>query len=398
MRKSTWRLSTLGVLILLLVAACTPAPPTGGPAPSASGQGQPAGSDTTADPMARWNQTFAAAKTEGKVVVVTHTNLYYRDQIEKFQAKFPEIQVEHVAIRPSEFTPKVVTEQQNGVYGYDVWISPTSNMVETVVPAGGFQKLAPYLMLPEVTDPTKWRGGKLIYGTNNDEVFIFRPNVTGGVWVNRQVLPASEFNSIDQLVEPRFRGRIVMRTPDAPHNTSLTLTGILHSKGEAFVRQLLVDQQPTYIDNARLLTQNLISGRYPVALGTDNETLDACKREGGCTHLEEVRGYEYILGQGIGVLQNAPNPNAAAIFANWFLSKEGQQTWVDTVAATTPEPKDGAHTARIDVEPHPDAVKQATIPDYANLSKYSLQGMEQGGPEMQAVLNMYQQSISGGAR
>src|SRR5687767_262735 len=105
--------------------------------------GAPAALVTTADPaadwQARWEQTVQAAKREGKVTIVTHTNLYHREQIAKFQERYPEIQVEHVPIRPSEFAPKVITEQQNGIFGYDLWISPTSNMVEVVLPTGGFE-------------------------------------------------------------------------------------------------------------------------------------------------------------------------------------------------------------------------------------------------------------------
>ena len=35
------------------------------------------------------------------------------------------------------------------------------------------------------------------------------------------------------------------------------------------------------------------------------------------------------------------------------------------------------------------------VPDYDHLEKYSLQGMEAGGPEMQAVLSMYKKVESG---
>jgi len=134
------------VLAQALLSACNP--PTGAPA----GGGLSAPPDPNADAQTRWTQALDAAKSEGKVVVVTHTNLYYREIIDKFNAKYPDIPVEQVAMRPSEFTPKVVTEQQNGIYGYDVWISPTSNMVETVVPAGGFEQMTNYLILPEVTE------------------------------------------------------------------------------------------------------------------------------------------------------------------------------------------------------------------------------------------------------
>jgi iron(III) transport system substrate-binding protein len=330
-------------------------------------------------------------------VVVTHTDLWYQKEVEAFQAKYPEIQVEQVAMRPSEFTPKVVTEQQNGIYGYDAWISPTSNMVETVAPAGGFENLTPYLILPEVTEGKNYRGGKLLWGTTDPYVLLYQGNVTGNVIVNRDLLPASDFNSFDQLVDPRFKGRIVIRTPNAPQGSALTMTGIVHNKGADFIQKLMVDQQPVFVDNARLLTQDLINGKYAIAMGADTETLDACIREGGCKQVEQVNGYKYLLAYGAGVLKNPPHPNAAAVFVNWFMSKEGQQTFVQTNGDTSRPPHDTAHSIRVDVEPHPDAVADATMPDYAHLEQYSLQGTEFGGPEIRAVLDMYKKVEAGGS-
>jgi len=382
----------LTTAIVLLIAACggkTGAPPTGGLAAPAR---------ESDDPQARWAKTLDAAKQEGKVVVVTHTNLYYQKEIEKFGEKYPDIPVEQVSMRPSEFTPKVITEQQNGIYGYDVWVSPTSNMVETVVPAGGFESLIPYLILPEVTDSTQYRGGKPLYVSSEPYVMAYQGNVTTNVWVNRDLLPASEFNTLDQLVDPKLKGKIAIRTPSAPHAGSLTLTGLLHNKGQAFLDQLLIDQQPVFIDNARLMTQDLINGKYPVAIGIDGETMDACQREGGCKSMQQLTGYEYMLSYGVGILKNPPHPNAAAVFLNWFLSKEGQQAFVQSVEATTPPPYDQAQSIRVDVDPNPDAIKDQAMPDYDHLEKYSLQGMEAGRPEMQAVLAAYKKVEESGGR
>jgi len=315
--------------------------------------------------------------------------------VQKFQEKYPDIQVEQVAMRPSEFTPKVVTEQQNGVNGYDAWISPTSNMVETVVPAGGFEQLTDYLILPEVTDPKNYRGGKLLWATTDPYVFINQGNVTNSVWINRDQLPAAQFNNLDQLLDPSLRGKIGIRSLDAPHAGSLTMTGLLHNKGADFLQRLLVDQQPAFVDNARLMTQDLINGKYAIGIGVDNETLDSCQREGGCKQIQQVPGYQYLLAYGVGVLKSPPHPNAAAVFANWFMSKEGQQAWVQAQVDTTPPPYEQAHSIRADVEPNPEAVKNGSVPDYDHLEKYSLQGTEMGATEMKAVLDLYKRVDAG---
>jgi ABC-type Fe3+ transport system substrate-binding protein len=380
------------LLMLLVALLCACGAPTGAPGSAGLARTENQGADW----QAQWDQTLAAAKREGKVTVVTHTNLYYRAAIDKFSQKYPDIEVEHVAMRPSEFSPKVITEQQNGIFGYDVWVSPTSNMVEVVAPADGFENDTPYLILPEVTEPKNWRANKLLYATSEPLVAVYQGNVTSNVYANRDLLPAGQFNNFDQLLDPSLRGKIVIRTPDAPQATSLTMAGILHNKGPEFVERLMRDQQPVFVDNARLLTQDLISGKYPLAMGIDAETLDGCQREGGCKNIEQVRGeYQYLLGYGVGILKNPPHPNAAAVFLNWFLSKEGQQGYVDGIVASTPPPYDLSHSARVDVEPHADAVALGAVPDYTHLEKYSLQGMEAGGPEMQTVLSMYKRVEAG---
>ena len=184
----------------------------------------------------------------------------------------------------------------------------------------------PYLKLPEVVDPSNYRGGKLLWATTSgNSILLDRGTVDDNVWVNRDVLPASQFNSIDQLVSPALKGKVAIRSLDAPHGGSLTLAGFLHSKGMPWITQLMVDQQPQYIDNARLLTQNLINGKVAVAIGTDNPTLDQCMVAGGCKNLEQVRGYEYFLGSGAAVLKNAPHPNGTSVFLNWYFSKAGRE-------------------------------------------------------------------------
>lgn len=379
-------MSVLAATLVALMACSAPSPSTTSP-PAPAGKA-PEG------PQAKWEQTLQAARKEGSVVVVTHTNLLYRETLQRFREKYPDIAVEHVAIRPSEFAPKVVAEQQNGQFGYDLWVSSTSNMVEVVVPTGGFENITPYLIHPDVTEGKNWRGGKLIYATAEPLIVLNRGNVSGDFYVNRDILPKEQLNHVDQLQEPRFKGQIMIRTPNAPHGASLLMTGWLHSKGEEYVWRVMKDQEPVYIENARLLTQNLINGKYSIAIGQDGATIDNCKQAGGCANLDRIRGYEHMLGHGAGVLKRPPHPAAAAVFLNWYLSKDGQEAFMKGIVDTEPE-KDSAHSIRVDVEPHPEALALQTVPDYTNLSKYSLQGMEQGAAEMQTIIDLYRKVEAG---
>lgn len=381
---SWFRLTALLLITLLAGLACAP-----GATPTTDA---PAGDAT-------WEKTLEAARKEGKVVVVTHVNEYLREMMPDFEKAYPGIKVEHVAIRPSEFAPKVLAEQQSNLYAYDLWAASTSNMVTVALPAGAFQSTKPFLIRPDVKDGANYHGGKLLWASKQDDfILLERGGVDGTVWVNRDVLPSSQFNSIDQLIDPALKGKITIRTPNAPHGGSLAATGFLNAKGPAFIEKLFIDQQPQYVENARLLTQNLINGKVAIAIGTDGSTLDQCKINGGCKNLEEVKGHPHLLGSGIGVLKNAPNPNAAAVFLQWWMSKEGRESFIKRYVETSPAPFDAAHSMRKDVQNHPDALKAGTIPDYENLSKYSLQGMEQGNDHMETVINIYKKAEATGRR
>lgn len=361
----------------LFVLACAPAV-----APSA-------GVATEGDWKTRWDQTLLEAKKEGNVVVNTNTSLFYRETLDKFQEKYPDIKVEHVAMRPSEFAPKVVTEQQNGLFNYDAMISSTGNMVEVMLPAGSFEKITPSLILPEVTEGSNWRGGQLLYGSYEPYIALNRGNVSGDVVVNRNVVSKAQFSNIDQLWDPKFKGQITIRNPSAPHNASLFLSGVLHAKGEEAVWKLLWDQQPVYTENARLLSENVIRGKYGIALGIETAAFENCRTAGACNHMEEIAGPRHMLGHGGAVIKNAPHPAAAAVMINWYFSREGQEAFKQAIINNNPAPFVDAHSARVDVEPHPDAVKAGNVPDYSNLKQYSLQGMEQGAGEMKKVIELW---------
>ena len=49
---------------------------------------------------------------------------------------------------------------------------------------------------------------------------------------------------------------------------------------------------------------------------------------------------------GIALINQAPNPNAAKVFINWFLSRAGQMVWQATMNGKVQEPSD---SMRVDI-------------------------------------------------
>ena len=140
----------------LFGAACSPpAAPAPPPAPTAQAAAPQAAAASD------WNAVVAAAKQEGKLVLSTHAGTGYEKYVEAVKQALPGLTVEATTIKASDFTARVVVEQQAGQYLWDVHMGPVSNVYTVLTPANDLQPIKPFLdALPaDVKDDTKWAGG-----------------------------------------------------------------------------------------------------------------------------------------------------------------------------------------------------------------------------------------------
>src|SRR4051812_48248193 len=118
------KLAVMLCAVGLATAACAPAtgrPPDAQPGSRAASRTPDAPPQVTV-PMketdikgsaAESERTLAAGRAEGTVNVVTHPSLQWRGWVPIFQQRYPELKVEHLGMRPSEATPRIIAEQNN---------------------------------------------------------------------------------------------------------------------------------------------------------------------------------------------------------------------------------------------------------------------------------------------
>ena len=100
--------------------------------------------------------------------------------------------------------------------------------------------------------------------------------------------------------------------------------------GQEWVRTYLLDTGVTFSDDRRILETWLTGGRFPLqAVATGSEDLITLAKKGipiKQIFLPKQVGLIRAGGSGccISAFANAPHPNGAKLFVNWFLSKEGQ--------------------------------------------------------------------------
>jgi ABC-type Fe3+ transport system substrate-binding protein len=332
------------------------APPTqAGAAPTAGGVA-----------ATSWDQIVASAHSEGTLVLNNGAGAAGQQVLDAFQAQYPWLQVQATTMAASQFTPRVLTEQRNGLYAWDLLLGAGFNNVElSLAPAGAVGDVRPYLAdLPaDIRDDSKWAGGFAWYRSNEspDSLVTDLP-VTYGVWVNRDVVPESQLSSITQLADPQFKGKLVIYNPTLANAGSQGLANILSHTDEDFVKKLLVDQGAVQTADTNQAAQFLTEGRYPIALGVSSASLQPFQSQGVGKNVEPLKeeANQYVRAGGFTVIKDAPHPAATRVFLSWFLSRDGQDAWNKSNSQSA--------SRRLDVT----VVNADAVPDYAHLENYKV--------------------------
>jgi iron(III) transport system substrate-binding protein len=389
-------------VLAMLLAACAPANPPAAPTSAPAQAAKPvegakpaevakpaeaakpaaAASGSSADWQADFARTVEAAKKE-KLVIVSMPGENDKKIMEMFKEAYPGIEVEHTGARPSDISPKIISEQQNGVYAWDVFESTgASNMHEVLLPAGAFQDLPPYIVDPSIMDNSKWRNGKWDFYSSSSKLQILVHDLSyrNGLYVNRDVIPVSELNTLDDLMNPKYQGKIVVDDCTVAAQGTSALIGLVQAKGMDWVHKLFTDQKPVFQETVRVTSEWIATGRYPIAIGPADQELAKLQTEGIGKNVEQLEyGGGNVSASGIAVFTKAPHPNAAKVFVNWFLSQEGQMAW--TKAHNNPPPR---NSRRSDVPLN----DPKGVPDYNNLGQYFIWGTETGSETVKSILSM----------
>lgn len=283
---------------------------------------------------ADWEATIAAAKKEGKVVIYgvpgVEVDRLFRQH---FEVAYPGIKVESAPDRSA--TERIVAERRAGKFIPDVYLgSASSSDFATLRAQGIYQPLRPLLVLPEVVDESKWFDGKLWF-IDKEEKYAAAYAVAVGtlIAVNTNLVNPNEITSYTQLVDPKWRGKIVSN--DIIRGSSGTGGGLikylyLHPNlGPNFLKKLFGEMDVTYSRDMRQMIDWLGQGRFAFALfpaWSDTESAGRLGLPVAMVNSKKMKeGFPVVSGRrAIMVLNPAPHPNATKVFVNWLLSRAGQ--------------------------------------------------------------------------
>jgi ABC-type Fe3+ transport system substrate-binding protein len=356
--RSYWQ--CLPFILTLVAAACTPSSgtPSGtastikpGPAqtadPAAAARAQPqapapAATETAAGAArlkadaAAWERYKEGAKREGRLVVSGPGFPGLRQGITEGFQRAHGITVEYLGLGAGEIIPRVDRESQANNVTIDVNIGGTSSCW-TIADRGQIDDATSLIVDPSLFQASVWRGGvmKPILPSPRQPA-NFLCGLQGEEWVmtdlfvNSQLVPPDSIKSWNDLLKPEYRGKIASFDPRRAGSAQTTVAYLYTLFGEQYVRDLYVGQEVQITVDYRQLAEWVARGSYPIGIALVQANVEPLRAEG----LPLVRVFPEdgpgALTGGFGTvhkIKNGPNPNAAAVFMNWFASKEAQEMW-----------------------------------------------------------------------
>jgi len=287
---------------------------------------------------AEWNRVLKAAEQEGQV------NLYSLSEIGEaiansgFAKKFPKIKINVVGARGGEHISRIMAERRAGKFLVDLGnLGNTSP--HTLYQSKVLDPIASAYILPEVKDESKWWQGKQQFIDPDGKyilVYVGAPLFLVGY--NTKLVEPKSFKSYWDLLEPKWKGKIVAFDPKAGGFAATRDRFFYHNAelGPQFLRRLFSETSLTLYARYPQGEDWLAAGKYSLCL-CRHQSISEAKAQGLPVDLMEPTQFK----EGVGIesraktlvlMNQAPHPNAAKVFLNWFLSREGQSDFQKTAA------------------------------------------------------------------
>ena len=276
----------------------------------------------------QWEQIVQGAKKEGQVTVYVHSTYAPALTSGEFEKAFPDIKLVVVSGIENDLERRFIAERRAGKYLADVFMVGVlrSNDFKQ---ANYLDPIKPILLLPEVVDESKWWQGKHHY-SDPEKRYLFRYVASaqlGQISYNTQWVRPKELASFWDFLNPKWKGKILARDIRLPGTGGSAIRLFYNSPelGSEFVRKLFAETDITLFRDRRQGLDWLAAGKFSICFWCEGVEKAATQGlpVGVFGRMKEGAGLS--AGQGILTLVNqAAHPNAARIFINWFLSRDGQ--------------------------------------------------------------------------
>jgi iron(III) transport system substrate-binding protein len=301
---------------------------------------------------ADWAKAIDAAKKEGQLVLYGSAD--YEKLFAEFNKKYPEIKIVGVFGRGADVAKRFMAERRAEKYLADLYVNGMTTGYNVFYKAKAVDPIPPVLVLPELTDTSKWWQGKLHYVDPEKQYLL---NINGEtrivVGYNTKLVNPAEIRSYWDLLNPKWKGKIVAYDPSLG-GAGDAMRFFYHQKslGPEFIKRILTETDIVISNDTRQMGDWLAGGKFALSVfgPISRMDLDVMQIQGlpvswfAPEHLKEG-AYITAGSGGVALINKAPHPNAAKVALNWLLSREGQIAYQRIFT----EGNDGPDSLRIDI-------------------------------------------------
>jgi iron(III) transport system substrate-binding protein len=252
-------------------------------------------------------QLIAGAKKEGKLVIYASAAAQQiQAYMAPFQKRYPFIQMDFFRTGKQKLVSKILFEEQAKQHIADV--IHTSVIETNILKKRG--ALSRYVPAEAASLQAQYR---------DTEGFWTSAFVSGTLlgFNTRQLKRTEAPKTYDDLLNPRWKGALAIDS-----NKIEWFAMLLKLRGRAFMEKLAA-QRPQVQPGNVIVLNLLAAGEFPLAAGVYEYSIEDLKTKGAPVDwigLEPVIIYTVALS----LPSQPPHPNAAKLFIEWLLSKEGQ--------------------------------------------------------------------------
>jgi iron(III) transport system substrate-binding protein len=324
MRSSLGSRAAVAVAASLAVAACGGSPTSGSDSAASVEEEAPAAVATyerinAMSGQARTDELKKCAEAEGALSIYT-SNTDIDDVVESYE-DMVDVDVSVYRGNSESVLQRTLQEQKAKFYGSDVL--ETNALELNVAQAEGF--LSPYES--ELREAVREEGKAEGWTATRFNTFVVG-------WNTDLVKPGQEPKTLEELAEPKWKGKVSMEVGDVDWFTALVQHMVEEGKSEEeavdLFRKLAANSK---VAKGHTVQGELLSaGQFAVAVSSYSHTIDKAADKGAPVAWKPKSGEPVqpvvVRPNGIGLMKTATNPCAAMLFVDWELTG-GQEVFAE---------------------------------------------------------------------
>jgi len=258
-----------------------------------------------------------AARKEGRVVWYTTliVNQAIRPLKEAFEKAYPGIELQYTRADESPTAAKILAEAQAGRVQADLF-----DGISNMVPLKRAGLVAPHVppTAGHIPADLKDKDGYWI----TILVYVFSPGINT-MMVTKEQAP----KRYEDLLDARWRGKMAWNPGSiagAIGFVGATLMSMGEARGMDYLKALSAQRIVNIEASSRAILDQVIAGEYPMGLMMFNHHTVISAQKGAPTDWIKLEPMPVAL-DAVGILKDAPHPNAARLLVDFLTSEDGQR-------------------------------------------------------------------------